>query len=244
MRILVLSDIHGNVDALQAVLSAAGPLDQVVCLGDLVGYGPNPNEVVEQVRGLKPLACLVGNHDLAALGEVPIDLFNTDAAGAARWTGERLRDDHAAWLRGLHSSDRIPDAYLAHGSPRDPIWEYMELPGQGPPNFDLYTEHLCFVGHTHVPRLFEQAAGKGFTPVHALGDGDRVRVAGEVRLIINPGSVGQPRDGDWRASYGIWDPHEGWFQLHRIDYPVERVQRKILDAGLPASLGARLRVGR
>jgi predicted phosphodiesterase len=242
--ILVLSDIHANLEALEAVMSDAGDVDAVLCLGDLIGYGPNPNEVSERVLSLAPVACLSGNHDLAALGRTSLKVFNRDAATAAQWSGDHLAPDTREWLLTLQSAQAVDGAYLAHASPRDPVWEYMEHPGQGPPNFDAFEGSLCFVGHTHVPRAFEQSPGKLFTPAHGLKAGERLSLGGDVRMIVNPGGVGQPRDGDWRASYGLWDRGHLTFELRRVEYPVEQTQQKILDAGLPESLAYRLSLGR
>lgn len=244
MPILVLSDIHANLEALEAVLSDAGEVDAILCLGDLVGYGPNPNEVSERVRNLAPAACLSGNHDLAALGRISLKVFNRDAATAARWSSEHLRPDMREWLMSLESSHAVDGAYLAHASPRDPVWEYMEHPGQGPSNFAAFAGPVCFVGHTHVPRAFEQSPGKQFTPTHVLAAGERLNLGGEVRMIVNPGGVGQPRDGDWRASYALWHRDDHTFEVRRVEYPVEQTQQKILDAGLPESLAYRLSLGR
>lgn len=244
MRVLLLSDIHANEVALEAVLAAAGDVAATVCLGDLVGYGPNPNEVIERVRDLAPIACLAGNHDLAALGSVSVDMFNTEAAKAARWTGEQLTPENRAWLEALLPEGRVADAHLAHASPRDPVWEYLELPEQGPPNFESFDGHLCFVGHTHVPRLFEHTNGRRFTPAHALAEDAAIVLRRDVRMILNPGSVGQPRDGDWRAAFAIWNLEMATFELHRVEYEVEETQRRIEHAGLPPVLGYRLTLGR
>lgn len=241
---LIISDIHGNLEALEAVLACRGPEQEVVCLGDLVGYGPNPNEVVRLVRDLDPTACLLGNHDLAVLGAVPLELFNSDAARAARWTAGRLKPDLRDWLREHAPTQTLPGTHLAHASPKDPIWEYMEESWQGPENFESFSGPLCFVGHTHVPRVFEQTGTNSYTPVRLLGEGETVQLGDNVRMIVNPGSVGQPRDGDWRAAYGVWNPEAGTFTAHRTEYAVETTQQKILDAGLPRFLAQRLTLGR
>src|SRR6266567_3854119 len=161
MRYLVLSDIHANLEALEAVLADAASYDAVLCLGDLVGYGPNPNECVDRVRALPDLTCLVGNHDWAALGKLDLDMFNEFARAAAIWTTAELREDALDYLASLPAKTETEAFALAHASPRDPIWEYMEFEHQGPPNFREFKARFCFVGHTHVPRTFVETMHAG-----------------------------------------------------------------------------------
>lgn len=237
---LILSDIHANLEALEAVLVDAGPVDNVIFLGDLVGYGPNPNEVVELVRALPDLTALVGNHDLAALGEVDIELFNPVAARAARWTTEQLSAENAQYLASLPPRGVSHDFYLAHASPRDPVWEYLEDGRQGPPNFRLFPNAAALVGHTHVPRIFDEIEAEAPSRVYGARHGDTIRLQGP-RRILNPGGVGQPRDGDPRAAYALLEDDR--FTFRRVPYPIEETQRKIEDAGLPHELAARLAYG-
>jgi len=245
MRYLVLTDIHANLEALEAVLEDAGDYDAVLCLGDLVGYGPNPNECVERVRELPDLTCLAGNHDWAALGKLDLSTFNSEARKAAEWTRDQLRDDVSAFLGELPPKLETEDFALAHGSPRDPIWEYLVVDYQGPPNFEEFSAPFCFVGHTHVPRTFVET--KNGSNVHVEvqmpGAGDEVDLADGDRRIVNPGGVGQPRNGDPRAAYGIWDSETGIFTFRRVPYNVSATQKKIQKAGLPGVLGTRLRLG-
>lgn len=245
MRYLVLADVHANLEALEAVIADAGAVDAVVFLGDLVGYGPNPNECADRLRGLPNVASLVGNHDLAALARIDLSSFNPQARAAAEWTAAQLRPDVRAYLEGLSPTGSGEGFVMAHASPRDPVWEYLEFDYQGPANFRSFQGDLCFVGHTHVPRVFEQtgARGRGGIRVHSPEDSDRVAVVDGRRRIVNPGGVGQPRDGDPRAAYGLWDIERGEFQFHRVSYPIETTQEKILAAGLPPYLAMRLSVG-
>jgi len=242
VRLLVLSDVHANLEALQAVLEDAPAHDAVIYLGDLVGYGPNPNECVECVQSLPGLVALVGNHDLAALGQADLDAFNPIAQEAALWTGRTLTNRSRDFLAGLGATTWSDDYFLAHGSPREPIWEYLERDGQARTSFGLFTQPVCFVGHTHVPRILEEGRNGGGSVPPARA-GRHVAVCGRPRLIINPGGVGQPRDGDPRAAYGLWDTDAGEFQFRRVPYRVAEAQKKILDAGLPESLAYRLAAG-
>jgi diadenosine tetraphosphatase ApaH/serine/threonine PP2A family protein phosphatase len=244
MRYLVISDVHANLEALDAVLAdAAGSFDQVINLGDLLGYGPNPNEVVTRVRELPIARSLVGNHDLAALGALDLDAFNPLASRAAEWTASQMQGEVRVYLENLQPAHLDgSDFALAHASPRDPIWEYMQVSHQGPPNFRLFGAPLCLVGHTHVPRMFlEDTSGRTLVsmPLHQVevdtGDGRR--------RILNPGGVGQPRDGDPRAAYGLFDTGTGTFAFRRVPYDIPRTQQKILQAGLPEALAARLEFG-
>lgn len=241
MRYLVISDVHGNLEALQAVLSSAPPYDAVLNLGDLVGYGPNPNEVIETVRALPLASSLAGNHDLAAVDALDLTWFNPVARDAALWTSSILTPGSSSYLKSLESSTSAHSFYLAHASPLDPVWEYMESPSQGPPNFAAFCEPVALVGHTHVPRLF--MAGDLRTEVTRLFDGDTVPLHDGTRRILNPGGVGQPRDGDPRASFALLDSDAGTFTVHRVTYPIAVTQAKIRAAGLPPTLASRLSYG-
>lgn len=244
MRYLVLTDIHANLEALEAVLADAPHYDAVLCLGDLVGYGPNPNECVACVLDLNGLVCLVGNHDLAALGELDLAGFNSIARSAARWTDSALAPAVRTFLAGLAPRLDRPEYVLAHGSPREPIWEYLENAAQGPENFDAFDGALCLVGHTHVPRVFTRdIGGNGPPTVRGVLHGDRLQLSKSHRYIVNPGGVGQPRDGNPRAAYALWDAVAGEIAFRRVSYDIPRTQAKILAAGLPKFLAERLRQG-
>jgi diadenosine tetraphosphatase ApaH/serine/threonine PP2A family protein phosphatase len=242
MRYLVLSDTHANLEALETVLGDAPEHDAVIFLGDLVGYGPNPNEVVERIRDIPNLTTLLGNHDWAALGRLDLNTFNPYARAAAEWTMETLTEENTAYLASLEGRLDLPDMTLAHASPRDPIWEYLESPFQGPPNFEAFETRLCLVGHTHVPRVFVETDSEEFSRVFGT-TADQELALDDGRMIVNPGGVGQPRDGDPRAAYGILDTERNVFLFRRVAYPVEETQRKMIEAGLPGALAQRLSYG-
>ncbi len=242
MPVLILSDVHANLEALEAVLRHAGTYDEVWFLGDAVGYGPEPNACVDLLLECEPSYWLAGNHDWAALGELDTAEFNHDARLAAQWTATRLTDDVRAKLAVSQPATQTANGKysMAHGSPRFPIWEYILDAGTADENFEHFDSPVCLFGHTHVPVIYEQAV-----------DGV-IRIAlepevpfepGSGRYLINPGSVGQPRDGDARASYMMLDLESGAMTLHRVEYDISAVQSKILDAGLPAQLAVRLDYG-
>lgn len=250
MKHLVISDVHANLEALEAVLVDAGDYDAVLCLGDLAGYGPNPNEVVALIRELPSLVALSGNHDLAALGAVDLDLFNPVARVSAEWTAAQLYGKSREYLNTLMPAKRLDlqttpspleALFLAHASPRDPVWEYMEETWQGPPNFELFEETAALVGHTHVPRVFEETQGP--SRVIVPREGHSVNLIEGPRRIVNPGGVGQPRDGNPDAAYGVLDDATGLFEFRRIAYQIDKTQEKILRAGLPRQLAQRLALG-
>jgi predicted phosphodiesterase len=248
MRYLILSDIHANLAALEAVLEAAdlSTIDQVWCLGDVVGYGPDPNECIARIREVSTY-CLVGNHDWAALDRLDISDFNPEARQAVLWTQEQLTPDNIEFLKGLEGRlDGVhPDFTLAHGSPRHPIWEYILYPSIAQENFDYFDTRFCLVGHTHKPVIFRQEVGQ--EDVLALQPALAVPLplaqTEGVRFIINPGSVGQPRDNDPRAAYVIYDDEAGTLSYHRLPYDVAETQRRMRDAGLPERLVQRLEYG-
>ncbi|MDQ3938123.1 MAG: metallophosphatase family protein [Chloroflexota bacterium] len=239
MRIAVLSDIHANLPALDAVLQSLAPYDGVWQLGDVVGYGPQPDEVVarliaEKAQGVR------GNHDAAAIGELDTRAFNDDARRAVEWTAGRLQTSTRRWLAALPVRLQLDGFTLVHGSPRDPIWEYVLSPDVARANLAAFDTPHCLLGHTHVPLVFRQTEQE----VESLMPGDGGRLAlDERRTIINPGGVGQPRDGDPRACAMLLDTTTRLVEWHRVAYPVERVQQLMTDAGLPVRLIARLALG-
>jgi len=242
MHILIISDIHSNLAALEAVLKAANEegYDRVWCLGDVVGYGPAPNDCVTEVQSLEAL-CIAGNHDWAALDRIPLEDFNRDAQEASRWTRDQLTLQSVSYLEGQPKLRVEGDFTLAHGSPRYPIWEYIQLPSIAAANFAHFDTSYCLVGHTHVPAVFraldDRKAEMFFPPL------DVPLALGEGRLIINPGSVGQPRDGDSRASYAVLDGEADAIRFHRVEYPIGRTQTRMKEAGLPKRLADRLAFG-
>ena len=245
MRVAVISDIHGNLHALEAVLQALAVErpDEIWCLGDLVGYGARPNECCELVAERADL-CLAGNHDLAALGALDLAEFSDDAAEAALWTRGLLSEKARAYLSALEPKAARPGVDLFHASARDPVWEYVLSIEAALGSLLLSAEPLVLVGHSHVPlaiSLAEGAMSGGLAP-----EGTETDLAG-ARSLLNPGSVGQPRDGDPRASWLLLDLFQGQAlgraSFRRVDYPVARAQAEIREAGLPAALATRLAAG-
>jgi diadenosine tetraphosphatase ApaH/serine/threonine PP2A family protein phosphatase len=243
MRYLIISDIHSNLAAFEAVLADAGSFDKVWCLGDVVGYGPDPNECVERLRDY-PHVCVVGNHDWAALGNMDTEDFNPDAKRACLWTRQQLSPSNLEYLETLPKS-LVEDGFtLVHGSPRHPIWEYVLYPSIAEANFEHFDTNFCFVGHTHVPIIYRHNPENPNQACDVMIPSlDDPLVLAEDRLIINPGSVGQPRDGDPRASYAILDAGELTLEYRRIPYPIESTQARMVESGLPVRLIMRLAYG-
>jgi predicted phosphodiesterase len=239
MRIAVLSDIHANLAALEAVLGAIGTIDAVWHLGDVVGYGPEPNAVVERLSSIGAVG-VRGNHDAAACGGPEIDWFNPDARAAMEWTREAIAEPTRDWLGGLPERRVEGDFTLVHGSPRDPTWEYVTSAAIARANIEVLGTTYGLHGHTHVPVIYREDDGR----VEAIspGAGERVALEGK-RALINPGSVGQPRDGDPAASYLVLDTSAGSCSWHRVSYDVTAVQAAMAAASLPSRLVARLSYG-
>jgi predicted phosphodiesterase len=243
MRYLILSDIHANLAAFEAVLDSAGEFDKIWCLGDVVGYGPDPNQCIEKLRGFDHL-CVAGNHDWAVLGRLDLEDFNPDAQKASQWTQAQLTPDNRAYLESLPTMLIEEGMTLVHGSPRQPVWEYVLYPSVALPNFNHFGTQFCFIGHTHVPliyRLVLKEFGEFCELVQPSLNGPLP--LGKKRLLINPGSVGQPRDGDSRASYALLDIEHKTIEFRRIPYPIEKTQQRMSNANLPARLISRLSFG-
>lgn len=241
MKILVISDVHANLTALEAVLASAGTVDAVWCLGDIVGYGPDPNECVQRVKALPHLSCVMGNHDIAVVNDRNIDKFNDDAERSIRFTKEKLAPENLAFLKKLREKVITQTMTLAHGSPRNPVWEYLVEPFVAMMNFAYFNTQLAFVGHSHLPIAFTMDAN-GDKVIRTIAEGDlELPIVG--RAILNPGSVGQPRDRDPRASYGLFDPETSVWKIVRVEYDIPSVQQRILEAGLPEKGAQRLSSG-
>lgn len=246
----VFSDVHSNYAALNAVLDFLEGLGMGgwICCGDLVGYGPDPNACLDRVRGLKNLSIICGNHDLAVLGRLDIEWFNQYARAAVLWTRPRLSEVNRAFLDSLTARIETPRFTLAHGTPRNPPDEYLLSALQFRDNVPLVKTWPLFVGHSHMPLLFRFAErGGGNVDVRFLEDKEvsLLRRDGGVMapVALNPGSVGQPRDQDNRASCGVYDSAKATFRVIRLSYDIAAVQKKIRTAGLPEYLALRLAYG-
>jgi predicted phosphodiesterase len=241
MRVAVISDIHANSHALEAVLAAvdAEAPDEIWCLGDTVGYGPEPNRCCALVAERATL-CLAGNHDLAVTGALSIEEFNGDAAAAVRWTQEAIDPASLAFLRGLSPQARRDGVELFHGSPLDPIWDYVLSEQAARLSFQATSAPLVLVGHSHLALVFAydwtRLSGE-------LAVADRPLALAKARFLLNPGSVGQPRGKDSRAAWMLIDLDAATARFHRTEYPVWATQEAMRSRGLPEALAARLALG-
>lgn len=246
MRYLVLSDIHANLEALDAVLEAAReiPYERILVLGDLVGYGADPNAVVDCIRGLDPHAVIRGNHDKVGAGLEPSDAFNAVARAAIRWTYEALSDDNRDWLAELPAGPLVVDELLeiCHGTPFDEDM-YVFDDADVLRAMQSADRRLVLFGHTHV-QVGYRLANQSLTLVTADARRPLHVPIGQGHYLINPGSVGQPRDGDPRAGFGIYDAAKSVVEIYRTPYAIERTQERIREAGLPEALAQRLAIGR
>ena len=241
MRTLIVSDIHSNVAALDAVLADAredGPVDRVWCLGDVVGYGPEPMACIERLWDLDAVV-ICGNHDAVVVGRIDISAFNGPAADAARWNGTRLSAEGCDYLSALPETVVEAPFTLVHGTPRNPMWEYLTSGAQAEQAWGAVPTPYVLVGHTHYQFTCTRSDG-----VEQAGPGGRVVQLDGGRLAANPGSVGQPRDGDPRAAYAVFDDEAGTLELRRTPYDIAATQRAMTGAGLPHTLIERLTMGR
>ena len=242
MRYVILADIHSNATALMAVLEDAGrrgDVDELWCLGDIVGYGPDPHRCLEILRQFNCVG-VAGNHDLAAIEKTGLESFDPDAAQAIRWTMRQLSTEDALFLSRLQTTVEKDEFTLVHGSPRQPVWEYVASLSSARENFSCFTTPYCLVGHTHVPMGFKKEG----PAMNAVQLSENIgMVLGNASLILNPGSVGQPRDNDPRASYATYDSQSGVFRLHRVPYDIVAVRERMWGCGLPVRLAARLEHG-
>ena len=239
MRTLILSDIHSNPVALRAVLddaSAGGGFQQTWCLGDIVGYGPEPVACVDQLRALNASAIL-GNHDAGAIGTIGLERFNDLAASACRWTTGQLTAEARGFLESLPLTITEAPFTLVHGAPRAPLWEYLLSAPQAEAAWQAVSTSAVLVGHSHLPFFCQEGAA----PQRA-NDATVIPIT-DGRLVINPGSVGQPRDGDPRAAYAVYDDGEGIVEMRRVGYDVAATQLRMRELRLPEPLIARLARG-
>ena len=254
---LIISDIHGNLEALDATLSAAGPCDRVLVLGDLVGYGADPNAVIERVRALSSCTVIRGNHDKVAAGVDTVDGFNRLARQAIEWTASELTTENRSWLAALPQGPVVIDDQIeiCHGTPFDEdVYVFDEMDALR--SVDAATRPVCLFGHTHVPAMFRLGpSGAGSDPygrtgreldttVPIRGFPFRLEIEARSRYLLNCGAVGQPRDLDARAAFGIFDSESQSLTFVRTSYDITTAQEKIVEAGLPEVLAQRLAVGR
>ena len=242
MRVLIVADVHGNLEALESVVADAeerGGFDQVWSLGDVVGYGPSPGECID-LLGRFDTRAIAGNHDLAAIGKMSPQDFNDDALAAIVWTTTKLSDAHKSYLEGLPLTQRLDGFTLAHGSPRDPTSEYLKSVEAVVENLPYFNTARLLVGHTHVSFVCRTVAERATFFKFPV---DEPVALGNDRLVINPGAVGQPRDMDPTASYAIYDLDEGAITHHRVKYDVLKTQQKMTEQELPKYLIERIGFG-
>ena len=248
MRYLIISDIHSNLDALEKVLSLAeGKWDKALCLGDLVGYGPDPNRVIEMVRALDPVL-IRGNHDRACCGQMDLSDFNLLAKTASLWTRKELTPEHLAFLEQLPQGPLVVDWFeIFHGSRLDED-EYIVSPIEALPNLRDLTSQLGLFGHSHVMGGYMLTTKGKFQSIRAIPEEKKtstiLQLVDSCRYLVNPGSVGQPRDGDWRAAFALLDGENRGVEYIRTTYDLKKTQEKMIKAGLPDILARRLAVGR
>jgi len=243
MQYAIIADIHSNLAALTAVLEdieKRGGIEEVWCLGDIVGYGPEPHQCLELLRQHKHI-CVAGNHDWAAIGKIDASFFNPDAAAACRWTAQQLSPEDIEYIESLPLVIEKSNFTLAHGSPRDPIWEYLLSTGGAAENLSYFKTTFCLIGHTHVTLIFE-CNETGTCSPRRFPEDTAIELANN-RLIINPGAVGQPRDGDPRASYAIYDSPAKSIVRYCIPYDIGITQARMMEYRLPVRLIKRLSYG-
>jgi len=241
VRYAVVSDVHSNIEALDAVFASFRDDDALLCLGDIVGYGPNPNECVEKIRA-RATATVLGNHDVAAIDNFGLAYFNPAAREAMKWTQSVLAPANLAWLDSLGYEFRMPDFLLVHGAPVN-YFEYILDKAAAARAFAATDAPLIFIGHTHIAEVYAQKQDGTIEHAH-LQQGGEIALHDGVRYLINVGSVGQPRDLNPRSSFGFYDSVARTVTINRVEYPIARVQEKIASAHLPDALARRLLVGR
>jgi predicted phosphodiesterase len=241
MRYAVVSDVHGNLDALEAAFDLMRDDDALLCLGDIVGYGPQPNECVERIRA-RATATVLGNHDVAAIDDFGLAYFNPAAKEAMKWTQRVLSPENRVWLDGLGYEFRMPDFLLVHGAPVN-YFEYILDKAAAARAFAATDAPLIFIGHTHIAEVYALRPSGEIEHRH-LQQGGEVALEDGVRYLVNVGSVGQPRDLNPRASFGFYDSVNRTVSVERVEYPIARVQEKIASVHLPDALARRLVVGR
>ena len=242
MKVLLVSDIHANLVALEAVFADAKGYEAVWNIGDTVGYGPRPRECLDLMVDYAANPVLVGNHDLACLGELDLTEFNPVAQVASRWTALQLGLEHRTYLKELPAMTMASGYTLAHGSPRAPIWEYVTSAAIATENFLFFDTDVCLIGHTHIAMFAVLRPNQTQAEIYQFRDGTTLDLL-QARYIVNPGSVGQPRDRDPRAAYAMLDTDRGTITAHRVEYDIPTTQRQMALANLPDVLIARLAHG-
>lgn len=240
MRYAIFADIHANLEGLEAVLedAASQGVEQYACLGDIVGYNANPVECLQRVRDLN-CPTVLGNHDEEAIGTDLLDRMNPPAAASMQWTRDQLGEEEKQWIRGLRMVRQVKSMTLVHSSLDSPEnWTYVTSHWDAKANFAYQMTPLCFHGHTHVPIIYTKQGQQEEV------ENVKITLDRGAKYFINVGSVGQPRDGDWRSSYAIYDTEERTVEMRRCEYDIQTTQQKILAAGLPEMLADRLEVGR
>jgi len=244
MRHGIISDVHSNLEALEAALDALGDVDVLISPGDVVGYGPNPNECCEILRE-RQVITVMGNHDAVVAGRMPLDWFNLFAREAANWTQEQLTAESREFLESLPMVHRGETFVMVHGSlPAPERFEYITSPREARPTFaEMSTSDLCLIGHTHVAELYFQKAGELWSSQVSMSAGGTIDLKTDSTYIINCGSVGQPRDFNPLAAVGIFDTEARTVEIRRVEYPIQVTQRKMQEADLPEPLWRRLQHG-
>ena len=244
MKIAIISDIHSNSEALNSVLKNIEKVDEFICLGDIVGYGADPNYCIEKVKNLN-CKCVGGNHDFAVVGKVNINYFNCAARDVILWTSRQLKKDNINFLLSLSKKIELKNkVFVVHGSPQDPILEYILDKSTASLIFSKFNFKICFVGHSHLAGCFSLDENNNQIDYINYSNGGSIEIIKNKRYIINCGSVGQPRDGNPKASYGIYDINSQKIVINRVSYPIYLTQKKIINAGLPEVLAERLSFGR
>jgi len=242
VKVLIVSDVHANLIALEAVVADAPSCDALWNIGDTIGYGPRPRECLDFMVDHPATAALVGNHDLACIGDVDLSEFNSVAQIASKWTALQLELDHRVYLKNLPSMTQTDGYTLAHASPRAPVWEYITTAAIATENFAAFETDVCFIGHTHIAMFATLKDGDEVADIAPFLPDQTLDLL-SARFIVNPGSVGQPRDRDPRAAYAILDTDRGTVTGHRVEYDVAKTQRQMALANLPEVLIARLAYG-
>ncbi len=243
MKIGIISDIHSNSEAIDSVLKNIKDVDEFICLGDIVGYGADPNYCIEKVKGLN-CRCIGGNHDFAVAGKVNINYFNYNARAAILWTSLQLKKENLNFLLNLKNIIEFKDnVFAVHGSPENPLLEYILDKDTASLIFSKFDFKIYFVGHSHLAGCFSFNENNNQINYMNFSNGGHIEINKNKRYIINCGSVGQPRDGNPKASYGIYDLKYGTVNIYRVSYPINLTQKKIINAGLPRSLADRLGYG-